>query len=234
MIDKGDNAMPAPETLGKDGIDHNSVQERSPTSHERMTGVPWDASYHGGPAPWDIGHPQPAIARLVSAGGVVGSVLDAGCGTGEHSLLVASRGYPVLGIDVAETALAMARQKTKDRGLDAEFAVADALHLERLGRVFDTVIDCGLFHTFDAIERPEYAGSLASVTRPGGKLYVLCFSDDNPDTVPHPIRREDLLEAFSVERGWSVLSIEPDRVHTRFHGDAGAPAWFATILRNQN
>src|SRR4029077_13869393 len=27
---------------------------RRPTSHERMSGVPWDASYHGGTAPWDI------------------------------------------------------------------------------------------------------------------------------------------------------------------------------------
>ncbi len=33
---------------------------RRPTSHERMTGLPWDASYHDGAAPWDIGQPQPA------------------------------------------------------------------------------------------------------------------------------------------------------------------------------
>src|SRR6476646_7936148 len=31
---------------------------RRATSHERMTGLPWDASYHHGPAPWDIGRPQ--------------------------------------------------------------------------------------------------------------------------------------------------------------------------------
>src|ERR1017187_5163661 len=80
---------------------------RHPTSHERMTGRPWDASYHDGPAPWDIGQPQPAIVRLASAGGFAGAVLDAGCGTGEHALLVASLGLPVLGVDVAETALAI-------------------------------------------------------------------------------------------------------------------------------
>ena len=53
---------------------------RHPTSHERLTGLPWDASYHDGPAPWDIGRPQPAIVRLVSEGGFAGAVLDAGCG----------------------------------------------------------------------------------------------------------------------------------------------------------
>src|SRR5512145_2113930 len=82
---------------------------RHRTSHERQTGLPWDASYHDGPAPWDIGAPQPAIVRLASKGGFAGAVLDAGCGTGENALHVASLGLSVLGVDVAETALAIAR-----------------------------------------------------------------------------------------------------------------------------
>jgi len=68
-----------------------------------MTGLPWDASYHDGPPPWDIGRPQPAIGRLASEGGFAGAVLDAGCGTGENALHVASLGLSVLGFDVAET-----------------------------------------------------------------------------------------------------------------------------------
>jgi SAM-dependent methyltransferase len=122
---------------------------RPPTSHERLTGLPWDASYHDGPAAWDIGQPQPAIVRLASDGGFAGAVLDAGCGTGENALHVASLGLSVLGVDVAETALAIARAKADDRGIEVEFAAADAFQLERLGRKFETVLDCGLFHTFD-------------------------------------------------------------------------------------
>jgi hypothetical protein len=64
--------------------------------------------------------------------------------------------------------------------------------LERLGRRFETVLDCGLFHTFDADERPRYVASLASVTEHDATLYVLCFSDDGPDTGPHPISQEEL------------------------------------------
>ena len=55
-----------------------------------------------------------------------------------------------------------------------------------LGRRFETVLDCGLFHTFDGDERPGYVASLASVTAHDGTLYVLCFSDDGPDTRPAP------------------------------------------------
>ena len=128
---------------------------RQPTSHERMTGLPWDASYHGGPAPWDIGRPQPAIVRLAYEAGFTGAVLDAGCGTGENALHIASLGLSVLGVDVAETALAIARTKAADRAIKVEFAAADAFKLERLGRKFDTVLDSGLFHTFDAEERPR-------------------------------------------------------------------------------
>jgi SAM-dependent methyltransferase len=176
-----------------------------------MTGRPWDASYSDGLA-------------------FAGAVLDAGCGAGENTLHVASLGLSVLGVDVAETALAIARKKAGDRGIDVEFATADAFHLERLGHRFETVLDCGLFHTFNSDERPGYVASLASVTKHDGALYVLCFSDDGPDTGPHPVRREELRAAFNPSSGWNVTAIEPDRIQTRYH-ENGAPAWFVTIKR---
>jgi SAM-dependent methyltransferase len=196
-----------------------------------MTGLPWDASYHDGPAPWDTGRPQPAIVRVAAEGGFAGAVLDAGCGTGENALHVAALGLPVLGVDVAETALATARAKARDRGIDAEFAAADAFDLGRLGRSFETVLDCGLFHTFNGDERPGYVASLASVTARDATLYVLCFSDDGPGTGPHPVSQEELGAAFGIGNGWNVAAIEPDRIQTRYHDDAGAPAWFAAIRR---
>jgi ubiquinone/menaquinone biosynthesis C-methylase UbiE len=167
---------------------------------------------------------------LASEGRFSGTVLDAGCGTGENALHVASLGLPVLGVDIAETALAIARQKADDRGIAIEFAAADAFDLERLGRTFDTVLDCGLFHTFDGDERPGYVASLASVTERDATLYVLCFSDDGPGTGPHPVTADDLRVAFRPGTGWDVTALEPDRIHTTYHDD-GAPAWFATVKR---
>ena len=42
-------------------IADDPFRSRRPTSHERMSGRTWDASYtDDGPAPWDIGRPQPA------------------------------------------------------------------------------------------------------------------------------------------------------------------------------
>jgi SAM-dependent methyltransferase len=195
--------------------------------------VPWDASYQDGPAPWDTGRPQPAVVRLAREGRFAGPVLDAGCGTGENTLHLAALGLPVLGVDVAGTALAIARAKARDRGVEAEFALADALELERLGRRFSTVLDCGLFHTLDGDERLRYVAGLASVTEHDGTLHVVCFSDDGPDPGPHPVGADELRAAFDSRTGWAVETIRPDRVQTRFHGGDGAPAWVATIRRSR-
>ncbi len=209
----------------------DSYGGRQPTSHERRAGQPWNASYLDGPAPWDTGRPQPAIVRLAGEGAFAGTVLDVGCGTGENALHVASLGLHVLGVDVAQTALSVAREKAAARGIAADFVVADALRLDRLGRVFETVLDCGLFHTFDSDERREYVTSLASVIGPGGNLHVLCFSDSGPDPVgPHPVGQEELTAAFKRSSGWSVTSVTADRIQTRFAAH-GVPAWLAKIER---
>jgi len=212
------------------GIRAGSSGGRRPTSHERRAGEPWDASYRGGPAPWDTGRPQPAIRRLTDEGAFAGAVLDAGCGTGENALHIAALGLPVVGVDVAETALSIAREKAAGRGIDADFVAADALHLDRLDRVFETVLDCGLFHTLDSDERRDYVASVASVTGRGGRLYVLCFRDAGPDAGPHPVTQEELRAAFTRDRGWSVASIRPDRIETLFSA-RGVPAWLAKVER---
>ena len=167
--------------------------------------------------------------RLAGEGAFTGAVLDAGCGTGENALHLAALKLDVVGVDVAETALAMAREKAAAHAVDADFVAADALHLDRLGRVFDTVLDCGLFHTFDSAERRDYVASLASVTRPGGLVHLLCFSDADQN-VPHPVSEEELRQPFGPD--WSVTDIGPDRIETRFAAQ-GVPAWLATIQRRE-
>jgi SAM-dependent methyltransferase len=204
---------------------------REPTSHERGAGQWWDESYRGGTAPWDIGRPPAAFAALASAGRWRGDILDAGCGSGEHALRAAGLGLSVLGVDVAETAIAMAREKATERGLDARFEVADALHLERLGGSFDTVLDCGLLHTFDGEERAAYVASLAAVTEPGATLFVLCFRPESPDTDgPHPVPEPDLRAALGETAGWRITDLAESTIEVTF-APGQFPAWLVTAQR---
>ena len=58
--------------------------------------------YAGKRPPWDIGRPQKPFIDVADQ--ITGSVLDAGCGTGENALFFASRGNKVTGIDFLEEA----------------------------------------------------------------------------------------------------------------------------------
>lgn len=193
----------------------------------------WDDAYAGAtPPPWDIGRPQPAFVRLAERGLLSGRVLDPGCGTGEQTLLAAAHGADATGVDVSARAIQRARDKAAKRGLAARFQVADALQLQDLGLTFDTIIDSGVFHVFGDPDRGRYVASLASVLRPGGYCYLMCFSDRQPgDFGPRRVRQDELRAAFSA--GWAVASIEAAafEVNRPAFGSATAQAWLAVIQR---
>jgi 2-polyprenyl-3-methyl-5-hydroxy-6-metoxy-1,4-benzoquinol methylase len=73
----------------------------------------WEDSYAGLPPPWDIGRPQPAFVRLAEAGALTGALLDAGCGTGEHTILAARCNARALGIDISRRAIKIAGRKAR-------------------------------------------------------------------------------------------------------------------------
>jgi len=193
----------------------------------------WDMSYaEGSPPPWDIGHPQPVFVRLAGAGLLRGRVLDAGCGTGEHTLLAASSGADAVGVDISPLAIGRAREKSAARGIKARFEVADALSLGQLGLAFDTVIDSGVFHVFGDDDRARYVASLASVLEPGGTCYLMCFSEHQPgDAGPRRVRQDELRAAFAT--GWDVTAIagEEFEVNPGFGFGSVVQAWLATIRR---
>jgi cyclopropane fatty-acyl-phospholipid synthase-like methyltransferase len=191
----------------------------------------WDSRYEGTPAPWDIGRPQPAFVRLAEAGLLSGRLLDAGCGTGEHVLLAAAHGADAMGVDLSGRAIEKARAKAAERGLTARFEVADALHLERLGERFGTVIDSGLFHVFDDADQPRYVTSLAAVVEPGGTYCMMCFSDRQPgDWGPRRLREEEIRAAFAD--GWEIVSLTRDQFSINpIQGTNVAQAWQAIIHR---
>lgn len=187
----------------------------------------FEAVYQAGSAPWDIGRPQPEIVALAAAGEIVGDVLDVGCGTGENALHLAALGRRVVGIDLAPTAVAAAREKAATRGLPAAFLVADALDLGKLRRRFETVVDCGMFHALEPAQRRVYARSLTEVLSPGGTLVLLCFSDEEPPGPgPYRLSQYELGEAFRSI--FVVSSIRPGRFEANRPG-GGARAWVAKL-----
>jgi cyclopropane fatty-acyl-phospholipid synthase-like methyltransferase len=189
----------------------------------------FNESYRGIP-PWDIGRPQREFVNLSERGEVKGDIIDIGCGTGENAIFFASKGHRTLGVDAAPLAIEKAKAKARQRGSKAEFKVADALDLGSLKRQFDAATDCGLFHVFTDGERKDYRESLAAVLRPGGRYFMLVFSDKEPAEWggPRRISKGEITDCFS--EGWHVDFIRRAKFESTFHGEGGE-AWISGITK---
>ena len=194
----------------------------------------FDSAYQSDTAPWVIGEPQPAIIDLERAGWIRGKVLDVGCGTGEHTILLARLGYDVRGIDFAPHAVEQARANAVQKGVDARFEVADAMNLGN--EAADTIVDSALFHIFDDNDRPKYVRSLHAACRPGALVHVLALSDAGRGFGPE-VSEAVIRKAF--DDGWVLEALDTTTyrgVVQEAHADAiglpvgtrvDEPAWLA-------
>ena len=119
-----------------------------------------------------------------------------------------------------------------------EFLVKDATALGDWSERFASVIDSGLFHVFSDDDRRCYVRGLSRVLEPGGRLFLSCFSDEEPGTEgPRRVSRQELYEAFAD--GWEVESVQPAQcelnpefTEVKF-SEGGPKAWFAVIRRKE-
>jgi cyclopropane fatty-acyl-phospholipid synthase-like methyltransferase len=198
--------------------------------HDRST---FESTY-AGQAPWDIGKPQKPFVNVADQ--ITGTVLDAGCGTGDTALFFAGRGCYVTGIDFVEEAINRARRKTAERGVQATFLVKDAMTLKDWTERFDNVIDSGLFHCFSDEDGRRYVEGLATVLKPGGRLFMMCFSEEEPgEQGPRRVSKKELHAAFA--QGWSIESIEATRAEVRHDlkdltfSEGGPKAWLVVVKK---
>ncbi|MGW0157728.1 class I SAM-dependent methyltransferase [Mycobacterium sp. NPDC003323] len=198
----------------------------------------FDSAYETHTAPWVIGEPQPAVVALERTGVLRSGILDIGCGSGEHTIMLTRLGYDVRGIDFAPHAIAQARANAAERGVDARFEVADAFEVTA---VHQSILDSALFHIFDDDdERARYVAGLHRALTPGGYLHLLALSDAGRGFGPQV--SEPVIRAAFTD-GWEIEALDTTtyrgvvgQMHAAALGlPAGAvvdePAWLARVRR---
>lgn len=200
----------------------------------------WDEHYRSGFTPWDTRVPSRELRRLLDSGVIhFGSkhpaAVELGCGTGTNAIDLARRGFRVTAFDLSEVALASARKKATEAGVQIDFRQADVCQLTDdpqsvdLPR-FDFVFDRGCFH---CTRRENLAGSLRTLdrlTHAGSTMLVLTGNANDPCELGPPkvteaeLRRElgDLFVVHSLRE-----------FHFEDPGGAQGPLGWSCFLRRR-
>lgn len=112
--------------------------------------------------------PFPLECAFHAIGDVRGRVvLDYGCGTGENALPLTARGARVIGLDVSDALLALARRRLALHGLAerALFLAASAHDVPLPDASVDAVMGIAILHHLDL---PRAAAEVFRVLKPGG------------------------------------------------------------------
>lgn len=159
-----------------------------------------------------------------------GPVLDVGCGTGENAIFYAQNKFTTVGVDFASEAIAQAKAKAKERGVNVDFKVGSALDLQFSDRSFNYVTDSGLFHTFDDNSRPVFRDEIVRVLKPAGTYLMMCFSDKEPTDWggPRRVSKQEIEKVFSPT--FKINYIRDEYFATKIH-EKGGKAYLASATK---
>ncbi len=132
--------------------------------------------------PWNIESPPDVLVELVESGKVKPcKTIDLGCGTGNHATYLATLGFDVTGVDISPTAIEIAKEYAKKKGVKCNFFVKDVLgNLDEVRKTFDFAYDWEVLHHIFPEQRKKYVENVYEIINPSGKYLSVCFSEKDP------------------------------------------------------
>jgi SAM-dependent methyltransferase len=137
--------------------------------------IGYDMWYRFGTPPW-VGDARSELVELVGSGVLApGRAIDLGCGVGDNAIFLAGQGFEVTGVDFAPAAIARARTKAREAGVEVDFVIDDLTQLSRVSGPFDLLVDYGAFDDLSMRQRAAYVRAVLPLTRPGSRFLLWCF-----------------------------------------------------------
>ncbi len=174
----------------------------------------WEALYTAQDTPWDKGVEAPPLADFLAHERIEGEVLVPGCGRGYEVRALAVKGAKVTGIDIAPTAIEIARELP--RAGSERYLLVDLFALPpALQGAFDWVVEHTCFCAIHPGQRAAYVQAVRGALRPGGRVFAVFYLnprqyegayEDDDKGPPYGVQVERLDELFSpgftVEKEW--------------------------------
>lgn len=168
--------------------------------------------YRVGFTPWDQDHVPAELSALVEGPTALapGRALDVGCGTGTQAVYLAEHGWQVTGVDAVERALAQARRRAGDKGVEVRWVAGDVASLSTLGLGdgFNLVHDRGCFHDLSDAARDGYMRGVRELAASGATLLLLAFARRERGIGPSGASEEEIQRRF--REGWDLVSVQSD------------------------
>lgn len=163
-----------------------------------MAETDWEDRYRTGDMPWEKGAPSPGLVDFLAAHPELpkGTVCVPGCGTGHDVRAWAEAGFMVTGLDVAPSAIRIARERTAAAGLSAGFVQGDFLR-DTPTTPFDWLFEHTLFCAIDPARRDEYVQATLRWLKPGGEFLAVNYLIADTEGPPFGTCREELWRRFS-------------------------------------
>lgn len=166
------------------------------------------------------------LARLNIVGG---AFLDLGTGTGTQAIELSRRGFDVVGTDISETALTLARDHAMREEMPVSFLLDNIVSTRINKNRFDYAFDRGCFHILAPAQRQQYITNLHTIIKRRGVVFLKCFSSSEPKTDgPYRFSEAELRELFTPHFELSSCT------ETTFQGTLNpAPQALFCVLKKQ-
>jgi SAM-dependent methyltransferase len=185
----------------------------------------WEERYQIGTDRWDLGQPAPPLIDLLESAAAPppGKMIVLGSGRGHDALWFASRGFEVMGVDFAPSAIASATTTAQANRLAAQFLQRDIFDLiPEFAHKFDYVLEHTCFCAIALEQRSAYVKLVHDLLRPGGELIALFWAHSRPGGPPFGTNPTEITQLFapyfdrmSLE---PVLNSVPGRQHEEYLG----------------
>ena len=193
----------------------------------------WDSTYRRTRLPgWDVGRPAGELKRLIESGAVKpGRALVLGCGTGTNAVYLASKGFKVVGVDVAPSALTFAEKQAAKAKVKVRWLVADAVAVPDIGP-FDFIFDRGCYHHVQKYNAAGFAQTVSRLTGEGS-LFLLLAGNANESRHYGPPRVKQTKIVADFSSTFAIQAMHEMRFEGRDPNRKGGPLAWSVLLRRR-